>query len=99
MDCGDGGGNFVRGATLAEPGAGAVDAGWRDRDGLVICERAEYFAADSGTSGFGSAGVVGVSVGVASLDESGAGVLELLVKEVFVIRKVERKSDPSLRSG
>jgi len=77
VDCGGGGGNFVRSAALAQPGTGAIDAGGRVCNGMAVRERAEYFAADGGAGNSGGPGMVGVSAGVASLDEGGAGVLEL----------------------
>lgn len=77
MDRGSDSGNCVRGAALAEPGTGAIDASGRDRNGMAVCGRAEYFAANGGAGNSGSAGVVGVSIGVAPFDESGAGLLEL----------------------
>ena len=85
MDRGGDGGSFVRGAALAKPGAGAIDAGRWDCHGMAVCQRAKYFAANRGASNSGSAGMVGVSVGVASLDESGAGVLELSLGEFSVV--------------
>lgn len=77
VDCGGGRGNFVRGTALAQPGAGALDTGGRDWNGMAVRERAEYFTADGGTGDSRGPGMVGVSAGVASLDEGGAWVLEL----------------------
>ena len=77
VDCRGGGGNFVRGAALAQPGAGALDTGGRNWNGMAVRERAEYFTADGGAGDSGGPGMVGVSAGVASLDEGGTGVLEL----------------------
>ena len=77
MGRGGDGRDCVRGAALAQPGAGAIDAGGRDCHGVAVCEGAEYFALSGGTGNSGSVGGVGISAGVASLDESGAGVLEL----------------------
>ncbi len=85
MDRGVDSGSVVRGAALAEPGAGAIDAGGRDCNGLAVRQRTEYFAAGGGTGNSGAAGVVGVPAGVASLDEGGAGVLELSLEESSVV--------------
>src|SRR5579859_864308 len=84
MGGGDIGGSVVLGAALAESGAGATDLSGGDGNGVAVCAGAEYFAAGAGAGRFGGAGVVGVSAGVAPLDESGAGVLD--VSPVVVIK-------------
>ena len=89
MDCGGGGGNFVRGAALAQPGSGALDTGGRNCNGMVVRERAEYFTAGADAVDSGGPGMVGVSAAVASLDEGGAGVLELSLigrRKVAIVR-------------
>jgi len=73
--CGDAGGGSLRGAALAESGACAFDIGGRNRDVVAIRAGAEHPAAGAGTGNPGCAGLVGVSVGMASFDEGGAGVL------------------------
>ena len=85
MDRGVDSGSVVCGAALAEPGAGAIDAGGRDYNGLAIRQGTEYFAAGGGTGNSGGAGVVGVSARLASLDEGGAGILELSLEESSVV--------------
>ena len=67
----------VRSASLAKSGAGAGDVcGWNG-DGLVVRKRTKYCAAGDRTSGAGVADLVGVSVGLASFDAGGAGVLDV----------------------
>ena len=77
MAGGEVGGSFICGAALAEPGAGAVDAGGWSGDGVAVRAGEEYSAAGFGAGRSGSAGVVGVSAGVAPLDEGGAGLLDV----------------------
>ena len=85
MDRGVDSGSVVRGTALAEPGAGAIDAGGRDCNGMAVRQGTEYFAAGGGTGNSGGAGVVGVPADVASLDEGGAGLLELSLEEFSVV--------------
>ena len=70
------GGSLVRGAALAESGTGAANVCGRGGDGVAVCARTEYFAAGAGAGDFGSAGVVGVSDGVAPLDAGRARILD-----------------------
>ena len=71
------GGAAVRGAALAESGAGAGYVRGRSGDGVVIRKGTEHCAAGDRASGAGIVDLVGVSVGVASFDAGGTGVLDV----------------------